>query len=123
MTSVPDLSDLISLSLLPPWTWRDAAERLRAGASPTVGVTELLDRRAGGRPGGGGEGVGAGASPTMVLTELLDRRACGQPERATLDRRALAAWGRAKDRGIDALPWSDPSYPASLAAITDPPFV
>jgi len=94
MTSVPDLSDLISLSLLPPWTWRDAAERLRAGASPT-----------------------------MVLTELLDRRACGQPERATLDRRALAAWGRAKDRGIDALPWSDPSYPASLAAITDPPFV
>ena len=94
MTSIPDLSDLISLSLLPPWTWRDAAERLRAGAQPTI-----------------------------VLTELLDRRATGQPERATLDRRALAASRRANASGISALPWSDPSYPAALAAIIDPPFV
>ena len=69
MTSIPDLSDLISLSLLPPWTWRDAAERLRAAQSPKT-----------------------------VLTELLDRRACGQAERATLDRRALAATRRASDR-------------------------
>ena len=45
MTSIPDLSDLISLSLLPPWTWRDAAERLRAGAPPAIVLTELLDRR------------------------------------------------------------------------------
>ena len=46
MTSIPDLSDLISLSLLPPWTWRDAAERLRAGATAATVLAELLDRRA-----------------------------------------------------------------------------
>ena len=84
MTSIPDLSDLISLSLLPPWTWRDAAERLRGGAPPAA-----------------------------VLTELLDRRASGQSERATLDRRALSALRRANEGGISALPWSDPSYPAA----------
>lgn len=94
MTSIPDLSDLISLSLLPPWTWREGAERLRSGARPAI-----------------------------VLTELLDRRAGGQAERVTLDRRARAATGRAVDGGITALPWSDPSYPAPLAAIADPPFV
>jgi len=94
MTSVPDLSDLISLSLLPPCTWREAAERLRSGASPA-----------------------------MVLTELLDRRAGGLAERAALDRRARTAARRAIDGGITPLPWSDPSYPAALAAITDPPFV
>jgi DNA processing protein len=94
MASIPDLSDLISLSLLPPWTWRDAAERLRAGASPAA-----------------------------VLTELLDSRASGQPERATLDRRAVAACRGAKDHGLTPLAWSDPTYPAALAAIIDPPFV
>src|SRR5205823_2737901 len=94
MTSVSDLSDLISLSLLPSWTWRHAAERLRDGASPA-----------------------------LVLTELLDRRASGQPTRATLDHRALLACRSANDRGLSALAWSDPSYPAALAAIVDPPFV
>lgn len=94
MTSIPDLSDLIGLSLLPPWTWRDAAERLRAGETPKT-----------------------------VLAELLDRRACGPAERATLDRRARAAIRRAHEGGISAAPWSDPSYPAALAAIADPPFV
>src|SRR5205085_4814109 len=89
----PDLSDLISLSLLPPWTWRQAAERLRAGASPALIVTELLDRRASG------------------------------PARATLDHRALAARRSANDRCLALLAWSDPSYPAALAAIVDPPFV
>ena len=94
MTSIPDLSDLIGLSLLPPWTWRDAAERLRAGETPKI-----------------------------VFAELLDRRACAPPERAALERRALAASRRAKEAGISAVPWSDPSYPAALAAIADPPFV
>src|ERR1700681_1951777 len=94
MTSIPDLSDLIGLSLLPPSTWRDAAERLRAGETPKT-----------------------------VLAELLDRRVYGRPERATLEQRALAASRRANDRGISAMPWSDPSYPAALAAIADPPFV
>src|ERR1700682_576059 len=94
MTSVSDLSNLISLSLLPPLTWRDAVERLRGGASPA-----------------------------LVLTELLDRRAGGVAERAALDRRAQEAARRAIDGGMTPLPWSDPSYPAALAAITDPPFV
>jgi DNA processing protein len=93
-TSPPDLSDLIGLSLLPPWTWRDASERLRAGEPPKT-----------------------------VLAELLDRRACGAPDRGALDRRALAASRRAKEGGIGAVPWSDSSYPAALAAIADPPFV
>src|SRR5437870_8424817 len=94
MTSLSDLSDLIGLSLLPPWTWRDAAERLRAGESPKI-----------------------------VVAELLDRRACPPAECATLDERALAAIRRATDCGITAMPWSDASYPAALAAIADPPFV
>jgi DNA processing protein len=94
MASLPDLSDLISLSLLPPWTWRDAVERLRSGRAPAI-----------------------------VLTELLDRRAGGLAERAALDRRARAATLRGQDAGMTPLPWSDPSYPAALAAITDPPFV
>src|SRR4029078_4703003 len=65
MTSVPallDLSDLIALSLLPPWTGRDAAERLRSGAPPA-----------------------------MVLAEILDRRSDGRAERAAFDRRARGA--------------------------------
>ena len=60
MTSLADLSDLIGLSLLPPWTWRDAAERLRAGEPPKI-----------------------------VVAELLDRRACPPAERATLDSRTV----------------------------------
>jgi len=94
MTSVPDLSDLISLSFLPPWTWRDAAERLRSGAPPAI-----------------------------VLTEILDRRPGGLAERAALDRRARAAAIRGAEGGMTPLPWSDSSYPAALAAIADPPFV
>src|SRR5580765_6106878 len=93
-TSVSDLSALIGLSLLSPSTWRDAAERLRAGSRPAT-----------------------------VFAELLERRACGAPERAVLDRRVLAARSRATDRRITAVPWSGASYPAALAAITDPPFV
>jgi len=91
---LPDLSDLISLSFLPPWTWRDAAERLRSGAPPA-----------------------------MVLTEILDRRSDGRAERAAFDRRARAAARRAAESGLTPLPWSDVSYPAALAAIVDPPFV
>src|ERR1700682_5020451 len=101
MTSVSDLSNLISLSLLPPLTWRDAAERLRSGASPALVLTELLDRRA------GGVAARAGLDPP--------------PQEGA--RRAQEAARRAIDGGMTPLPWSDPSYPAALAAITDPPFV
>ena len=94
MTSVSSLSDLISLSFLPPTTWRDAAERLRSGASPAT-----------------------------VLSEILDRRAGGLAEHAALERRAQAAARRGIDDGMTPLAWSDPSYPAALATIADPPFV
>jgi DNA processing protein len=93
VTDLSDLSDLISLSLLPPRTWRDAGERLRRGASPAIALTELLDRRG------------------------------GAAARATLDQRARAATRRAIDGGMTPLPFSHPSYPAALAAIIDPPFV
>jgi len=93
MTFAPDLPDLISLSLLPPWTWRNAVERLNRGAVPATVLTELLERRAGGA------------------------------ERALFHERARAALQRAEDRGLSPLAWSDASYPAALAAIADPPFV
>jgi DNA processing protein len=99
MTSIPgpDLSDRISLSalsLLAPWTWRLAVERLRAGASPGA-----------------------------VLVECAARRHAGQPDLAALRDRAAAAVRRADAGGITAIAWSDPAYPAALAAIADPPFV
>ena len=94
MTSVPDLSDLISLSFLPPWTWRGAPNAF-AAATP----------------------------PAIVLNELLIVARDGLAERATLDRRARAAAVRAGEGGMRPVPWSDPSYPAALAAIADPPFV
>ena len=42
---------------------------------------------------------------------------------ATVGDRAAAAIRRATAGGITALTWSDPAYPAALAAIADPPFV
>jgi DNA processing protein len=94
MTSASGLSDLISLSLLAPWTWRDAAERLRRGATPAT-----------------------------VLAELLERRADGAAVRTALEQRAHAAIARANGRGLTPLAWNDPAYPAALATIVDPPFV
>ena len=97
MTSISDLPDLLTLSvlsLLPPWTWRVAVERLRAGGTPSA-----------------------------VIAELLERRAGGKADAATLERRADAARRRAIAGGITAIPWSQASYPAALAVIADPPFV
>ena len=89
-----DLTSLTALSLLPPWTWHRAAERLRAGETPGT-----------------------------VLAELVAQRRGGQPTLAMIVDRAAAAIRRAADRGITPLPWSSRSYPAALAAIADPPFV
>jgi DNA processing protein len=92
--NLPDLLSLSALSLLPPWTWRFAVERLRAGEIPRI-----------------------------VLAEFAARRKGGQPNAATVGDRAAAAIRRAAVGGMRALTWSDPSYPAALAAIADPPFV
>ena len=95
MASVPDLPDLVALSLLPSWTWRLAAERLRAGGAVRHVLEELI------------------ASRRQRPDQRLD--ACANAPR----RRSH----RAGERGIAAIPWSDAAYPAALATIVDPPFV
>jgi DNA processing protein len=88
-----DLFAFVALSLLPPWTGLFAGERLRCGDTP------------------------AG-----VLDALIARHWRDQPDkRASLIERADAAIARATQGGITAVAWSDPSYPAALAAIIDPP--
>jgi DNA processing protein len=94
MASVPNLPDLVALSLLPSWTWRLAAERLRAGSAV---------RR--------------------VFEELIASRVNGQTSASTLRERAATAIACAGERGIAAIPWSAAAYPAALATIVDPPFV
>jgi DNA processing protein len=88
-----DLLNFVALSLLPPWSWLDAADRLRQGSS--------------------------GAA---VLDGLLRKHWHAEPDtRAALWQRAEAAVRRAQDAGIAAIPWSDAAYPAALSAISDPP--
>ena len=88
-----DLLDLVSLSLLPPWCWRVAADWLRRGDPPGA-----------------------------VLRRLLAGRARDEPDQ-DLDVRALAADAirRADQASIAAIPWSAASYPAALTTIVDPP--
>ena len=88
-----DLLDLVSLSLLPPWCWRVAADWLRRGDPPGA-----------------------------VLRRLLAGRARDEPDQ-NLDVRALAADAirRADEASIAAIPWSAASYPAALTTIVDPP--
>jgi DNA processing protein len=94
MTSATGLSDLISLSLLPPWTWRFAAERLRADEGPGT-----------------------------ILRALTARQTGAVPDTAALGNRAAAAIRRAATGGIRAVSWGEAAYPAALRNITDPPFV
>jgi DNA protecting protein DprA len=88
-----DLLDFVSLSLLPPWCWRVAADWLRRGDPPDA-----------------------------VLRRLLAARSRDEPDQ-NIDVRALAADAirRAGDASIAAIPWSAPSYPAALTTIADPP--
>jgi DNA processing protein len=88
-----DLLDFVSLSLLPPWCWRVAAEWLRRGDPPDVVVRRLVAASARHEPG----------QPVEVRTRAADAI-----------RRAGAA-------SIAALPWDDPSYPIALTTIVDPP--
>src|SRR5476649_1771064 len=89
------LHSLITLSLLPSWCWRLAAERLRAGDPASV-----------------------------VVDRLVVEKTPAQPAiRTTLEARAVTATRRAAACGMTPVAWSDPAYPAALAAIIDPPFV
>jgi len=92
--ATPLALDLIALSLTPFGWRRTLGERLRAGESPR----SLLDRW---------------LSNPRLNKDGTDRR--------TLVSRASSAVARAADRGLHLVTWDAASYPASLAAIADPP--
>jgi DNA processing protein len=88
-----DVVAFVALSLLPPWCWLHAAERLRHGDSSAI-----------------------------VLDRLLHKHWRDEPEKRTeLTERAAAAVLRATDSGISAIPWNDAAYPPALTTIADPP--
>ncbi|MCC7417460.1 MAG: DNA-protecting protein DprA [Acidobacteria bacterium] len=88
-----DLADFIALSLLPLHLGFDVAEALRTGRRPG----EIFDR-------------------------LLADRCGGGPEpRARIAAQTARAIDMASQAGIDVVTWGDPSYPAALEAIADPP--
>ena len=92
---MPDLVELIALSLLPPRYGLPAAERLRCGDTPDT-----------------------------VLAAFAAHAARDEPDLASaLRSRATAAIARAAASGIRPLAWTDPAYPAALTAIADPPLV
>ena len=89
------LPDLVALSLVPPWRWREAVEALRSGVSPRD-----------------------------VLTRLSAERKQRERLRVvTLLARANAALARGVTSGLTPIAWTDPIYPSALGAIADPPFV
>src|SRR6185369_3703558 len=88
-----DLLDFVSLSLLPPWCWRVAAEWLRRGDPAAVVVRRLL-----------------AGNPRDDAAEAVDVRSL-----------AGDAIRRADAGSIAAIPWSDAAYPAALTTIADPP--
>ena len=88
-----DLLDLIALSLLPPWCWLHAADRLRAGLPPR-----------------------------SILNQLLSDHWASEPDKAaSLRTRAETALHDAEALCITPVPWSDPHYPIALTTIPDPP--
>ena len=88
------LPDLVALTLLPWAWWRHIAERLRAGCS----AADLLDT-------------------------LLAERPQRDDTAASLRSRAADALAAAARLGLIPIAWSDPEYPAPLAAVADPPAV
>lgn len=88
-----DLLEFVSLSFLPPWCWRVAADWLRRGDPPDTVLRRLLS-----------------ANPRGDADGPIDARA-----------RAAAAIRAASEASIAAIPWSDDAYPAALTAIADPP--
>jgi DNA processing protein len=88
-----DLLDFVTLSLLPPWCWRVAAEWLRRGDAPVVVVRRLL-----------------AGSPRDEAGDAVDVRSL-----------AADAIRRADASSIAAIPWSAAAYPVALTTIVDPP--
>ena len=69
-----------------------------------------------------GEQLRAGHDPAWILNRLLSDKP-KQPgvDRPALLARASVAMSRAAAGGLHLVPWNDPSYPAALSAIPDPP--
>ena len=88
-----DLLDFVSLSLLPAWCWRVAADWLRRGDPPGTVLGRLL-----------------AACPRDESGFPVDVRS----EAADAIRRAASA-------SITAVPWSDAAFPVALTTIADPP--
>jgi DNA processing protein len=88
-----DLLDFVSLSLLPPWCWRVAAEWLRKGDASAIVSRRLVAACA----------HGAAADSADIPSIAAD------------------AIRRASAGSIAAIPWSAPSYPIALTTIADPP--
>jgi DNA processing protein len=88
-----DLLDFVSLSLLPHWCCRVAADWLRRGDSPDAVFRRL-----------------AAGCPLKESDPAVDVRS-----------RAASAIRRAAAASIAAIPWSDAAYPAALTTIADPP--
>jgi DNA processing protein len=88
-----DLLDFVSLSLLPSWCWRVAADWLRNGDAPAVVSRRLI-----------------AACAEVSKSDPPDVRAI-----------AAHAIQRASASSIAGIPWSAPSYPVALTTITDPP--
>jgi DNA processing protein len=88
-----DLLDFVSLSLLPPWCWRLAADWLRQGDASAIVSRRLV------------AACVHGAAKDSVDVQSI----------------AADAIRRASTGSIAAIPWSDPSYPIALTTIADPP--
>ena len=88
-----DLLDFVSLSFLPPWCWRVAADWLRRGDAPDIVFRRLL----------------AGC-PRDAARDAIGVRSL-----------AADAVRRARAASIAVVPWSAPAYPAALSTIADPP--
>jgi DNA processing protein len=87
------VSDFLALSLLPVWVWRDTGEQLRAGVPADA-----------------------------ILERIVAERWPDCPDKlSTLRARAASALTRASAQDLTPIVWSDETYPASLAAIIDPP--
>lgn len=86
------LLDLVALSMT-PFSWRRAlGAQLRSGVPPTTLIRQL-------------------AAKSPDASSVLER----------LPGLARAALDRAERGGLAVIPWNDPNYPPSLAAIDDPP--
>jgi DNA processing protein len=88
-----NLFDFITLSLLPSWCWVAVADALRAGES----AADLFARLS----------AACWRGRADHISEIRTR--------------AHAAIDRAAAGGLTPIAWSDPAYPAALAAIVDPP--